>query len=258
MKHGLVTYQMAQEWDVDTIISNCREAGFAGVELRTTHAHGVEETLSKAERKDVRKKFEDSGIRAYGLGTAFEYHSPDTAELRENIESTKRHIDLAVDLGMEGIKVRPNALPDEVPEEKTIEQIGVSMREVAEAGDGQGIAIWLEVHGGGTCRVDRMRKMMDIADHPNAYVTYNCNPEGETDENGSCRASYDLLKHKIGCVHIQELWQPGRYPYRELFQLLKADGYDGWTSYEGPGSSDPVVVMQCYKKMWELMLGHTT
>lgn len=254
MKLGLVTYQMAQEWDVDTIISNCREAGFAGVELRTTHAHGVEETLSKAQRGEVRKKFEDGGVQAYGLGTAFEFHSPDAAELRKNIEGTKRHIDLAVDLGMEGVKVRPNAILDDVPEETTIEQIGVSMREVAQAGADAGIALWLEVHGGGTSRIDRMRKMMDVADHPNALVTFNCN-EGETDAAGSCRAGYDLLKHKIGCVHIQELWESARYPYREVLQFLKSDGYEGWTSYEGPGSSDPVLVMRCYRKIWELMLG---
>ena len=253
MKLGLVTYQMAQDWDLDTIIANCRAAGFEGVELRTTHAHGVEEILSKQERAEVRKKFEQSGIAAYALGTAFEFHSTDAGELRENIEGTKRHIKLAADLGMEGVKVRPNALPDGVAEETTLEQIGVSVREVAEAGAQAGIALWLEVHGGGACRVDRMRKIMDIADHPNALVTYNCN-EGETDDRGSCGTSYNLLKHKIGCVHIQEIWDAQRYPYRELLQLLKEDDYQGWTSYEGPGSADPVLVMKCYRQIWELML----
>ena len=253
MKLGLVTYQMAAQWDIETIISHCRESGFEGVELRTTHAHGVEDTLSARERSDVRKRFEDSGITAYGLGTAYDFHSVDPSELRENIEGSKRAVELASDLGMQGVKVRPNGIPEDVPEEKTLEQIGVSMREVAEAGAAAGIEIWLEVHGQESCRVDRMRKMIDIADHSHALLTYNCN-SGETDGEGSCRASYDLLKHKIGCVHIQELWEPNLYPYHELLQLLKADGYEGWTSYEGPGSSDPVLVMKCYKRLWDLML----
>ena len=67
MKLGLVTYQMAQEWDVDTIIKRCREAGFAGVELRTSHAHGVEETLTKEDRLAIREKFEGSGIQAFRI-----------------------------------------------------------------------------------------------------------------------------------------------------------------------------------------------
>ena len=42
MKLGLVTYNMAKDWDIPTIINNCTETGFEGVELRTTHAHKVE------------------------------------------------------------------------------------------------------------------------------------------------------------------------------------------------------------------------
>src|SRR5438874_12179260 len=36
-KLGLVTYELAKDWDIDTIIKNCEATGFEGVELRTTH-----------------------------------------------------------------------------------------------------------------------------------------------------------------------------------------------------------------------------
>ena len=52
---------MAKDWDLDTILRNCREAGVEGVEFRTTHAHGVERTLSAAERAAVRQKCADAG-----------------------------------------------------------------------------------------------------------------------------------------------------------------------------------------------------
>jgi len=48
MKLGTVTYNLAKDWDVATLIKNCTEAKFQGVELRTTHAHKVEVNLSKA------------------------------------------------------------------------------------------------------------------------------------------------------------------------------------------------------------------
>ena len=51
-----------KDWDVPTIIKNFEATGFEGVELRTTHAHGVEVSLSKAERADVRKRFADSKV----------------------------------------------------------------------------------------------------------------------------------------------------------------------------------------------------
>jgi tRNA/tmRNA/rRNA uracil-C5-methylase (TrmA/RlmC/RlmD family) len=57
MKLGTVTYNLAMDWDIPTIIQNCTEAKFEGVELRTTHKHGVEVTLTKEQRAEVKKRF---------------------------------------------------------------------------------------------------------------------------------------------------------------------------------------------------------
>src|SRR5207302_8985072 len=46
MKLGLITYNVAKDWDLPTIIDHVKKAGWDGVELRTTHAHGVELTLN--------------------------------------------------------------------------------------------------------------------------------------------------------------------------------------------------------------------
>ena len=59
MKLGIVTYNIAKDWDVSTIIKNCAEAKFQGAELRTSHAHGVEVTLTKPQREEVKKQFRD-------------------------------------------------------------------------------------------------------------------------------------------------------------------------------------------------------
>ena len=50
----MVTYNLGRNWDLETLIAHCEETGFAGVELRTTHAHGVEVSLSAAERTEVK------------------------------------------------------------------------------------------------------------------------------------------------------------------------------------------------------------
>src|SRR5262245_57882116 len=57
IRFGLVTYQWGKDWDLPTLITNCSKAGALGVELRTTHKHGVEPTLTDAERAAVRKRF---------------------------------------------------------------------------------------------------------------------------------------------------------------------------------------------------------
>ena len=58
MRLGLVTYLWARDWDLPTLIRNCEKSKVLGVELRTTHKHGVEPRLNAAERKEVKKRFE--------------------------------------------------------------------------------------------------------------------------------------------------------------------------------------------------------
>ena len=108
LKLGVMTYTLAKEWDIETIIKNLSEAGYQSVELRTTHAHGIEVALSENERKEVKKRFEDSPLEAISLASAFKYHSPDPDELKQNIEGTKEYTLLARDVGALGFRVFPN------------------------------------------------------------------------------------------------------------------------------------------------------
>ncbi|MYB94094.1 sugar phosphate isomerase/epimerase [Candidatus Poribacteria bacterium] len=248
MKLGLVTYNMAKDWDIPTIIEKCVETGFAGVELRTTHAHGVEVELSASERAAVKQQFDDSPIEIAGLGSAFDYHSVDQDAVRQNIEGTKVYSQLAADVGAPGVKVRPNGLPSEVPVEKTLEQIGLALRECGEFAADLGVQIRLEVHGGGTSELRHIRTIIDVADHENVYVCWNSN-FGEV-ENGTIKNNFDLVKRRIGLVHITELHRR-EYPWRELFTSLKVSGYTGYTLAEIAGSSDPVRVMNFYRALWE-------
>ncbi|MFT4018399.1 MAG: hypothetical protein QM668_15650 [Agriterribacter sp.] len=120
MRLGLVTYQWGRDWDLPTLIANCEKTGLLAVELRTQHAHKVESNLSKKEREEVKKRFADSRVTCLGYGSNFEYHSPDAAVLKKNIEDTKIYIQLCKDIGATGIKIKPNDLPDGIPERKQL------------------------------------------------------------------------------------------------------------------------------------------
>ena len=162
MRIGLVTYNLAKEWDLETVIKNCEEAQFEGVELRATHAHGVEVDLTPEQRADVKRRFDDSPVKLCQLGSAFEFHSKDPETVRRNIEGPKEYVKLARDVGAPGIKVRPNGLQTKygVPVEKTLEQIGTSLRECGEFAKDYGVQIRVEVHGSATNRLDYMQKIM--------------------------------------------------------------------------------------------------
>ena len=252
MKLGLVTYLWGAQWDLPTLIKNCEDTGFGGVELRSTHKHGVEVTLTKAQREEVRKRFADSEVVCVGLGSACEYHSADHGVVKQNIELTKKFVVLSHEVGASGVKVRPNGFVKGVDREKTIEQIGVSLNECGKFAAKYDQQLRVEVHGRGTQDPQVIKKIMDIADHPNVTVCWNSNP-GET-INGAIKENFDLLKSKFGdVVHIHDLFDE-RYPYRELFSLLRQSGFKGYCLSESPATTDTLRVMKYYRALWQELI----
>lgn len=244
---GLVTYNLAKDWDIETIIRNCAEAKFDGTELRTSHAHKVEVNLTAEQRATVRKRFADSPVQLMGLGSAFDYHTPDQAKLRADIQATKDYIVLAHDVGATGVKVRPNGFPKDVPKEKTLEQIGRSLRELGEFARGHGQVIRLEVHGPGTSLLPHIKTIMDVADHPSVGVCWNSN-QSDLEGDGFDR-NFDRVKAKIFSVHLRDLYLD-EYPFHRLFTRLVASGFRGYTMAEIPESGDGVRVMKYFRGLW--------
>ena len=246
LKIGIMTYTIAKEWDIDTVIKNLSETGYQSVELRTTHAHGIEVTMSKEKRSEVKKRFEDSPLEAISLASAFRYHDADPAELKKNIEGTKEYTLLARDVGALGFRVFPNALPEEVPVEQTLEQIGKALAEVGEFAYNQGVEIRVCVHGSGTNRVPIIKKIIDYSQSPHVYVNWNCNAndvEGEGLEH-----NFNLIKDRIRSMHMHELWDG--YPYRQLFRLLSDNNFTGYCNAEISGNDDPIRLMHYYKGLF--------
>lgn len=246
MKLGLVTYNLARDWDLSTIVEKCASHGIGAVELRTTHAHGVEISMSSAERARVRKQFDDSDIQQISLGSTCEYHSTDAAEVDANVDETKQYIDLAEAIGAVGVKVRPNGFQEEqgVSKDTTLMQIGSALRRCGEAAEGTSVSIWLEVHGRGTHHPPYIARIMEVANHPKVGVCWNSNSSDVVD--ASVREYFDLLRPWLMSAHITRLWDE-QYPYRELFGLLRSTGYDGYCLAEiGQGSLEPDTFLSLY------------
>jgi sugar phosphate isomerase/epimerase len=253
LKLGTVTYNIAKDWDIPTIIKNLTEAKFDAVELRTTHKHGVEISLSPAARAEVRRHFEDSPIKIGGLGTTCEYHSPDAAVVRKNIDETKEWVKLAKDLGSPSVKVRPNGMPKEVPEEKTLEQIGKSLRECGMFAADHGVKIQLEVHGSETSRLPRIRKILDYGgNHPGVQVCWNSNPTDLLD--GGFEENFKLVKDQIGQVHLRDLYVE-EYPWRALFANLTKMDFKGYCFAEIPESTDGPRVLHYFRGLFRAYQG---
>ena len=248
MHLGAVTYNILKDWDLETIIRKLEAAAFEAVELRTGHAHGVEPTLDAAARERVKSRFEKSKVRLLSLGSTCEFQSPDPEERRKQLETGRKFIELAHDVGAWGVKMRPNSLPKDksIPLETTVKNIAAGLREMGEYATRWGVEIWMEVHGSTTQNPPVSAAIMKACGHKNVGLCWNSNNTDITD--GSVRQSFELLRPWLRNCHIHDLTEG--YPYREFFSLLRRSDYERYTLCEAPESKEPERFLRYYGALW--------
>jgi sugar phosphate isomerase/epimerase len=229
IRYGLVTYQWGKDWDLPTLIGHCELAGVFGVELRTTHRHGVEPSLTRVERFEIRDRFEDSPVVCVGLGSNERFDHPSAAELQQAIETTKKFIVLSHDIGGTGVKVKPDRLHADIPRERTIEQIGRALNTLGEFAEGFGQQVRLEVHGD-CAPLPIIAEILKVADHPAVGICWNSNPQ-DLDGEGLA-ANFALVQQRFGqTTHIHRAANAG-YPLARLLELFVGIDYSGWLMLE--------------------------
>lgn len=248
MAYGLVTYMWGADWDLPTLLTNCEQTGVLGVELRSTHKHGVEPSLNKQQRAEVKKRFDASPVTLLGPGSNERFDNPDPAVVKKAIEASKAFIVLSHDVGGTGVKVKPDRFWPDVPREKTIEQIGNALNELGEFAAGFGQQVRLEVHG--QCNeLPTIKKIADIATDPNVALCWNCNPQDL--EGAGLASNFNLVKDRFGeTFHVHEF--DDKYPYAELMKLLVEMDYAGWLLLEASSKpADRVAALAEQRKLFE-------
>jgi hypothetical protein len=256
-RFGFTTYQWGNDWDIPTLIANCCKAQVFGVELRTSqsYAHGVELDLNAQQRREAKKRFEDSPIELVGLATSERFDSPDAEKLEAAIESTKAHITLCRDVVGSGVRVFPNSFHDGVPREKTIEQIGRSLNIVGAFAADYGQQVRLEAHGNAG-DLPTMRAIMDHVVQPSVRVKLNSDKR-DTQGKGF-EHNFNLVKDLLGdTLHLHNLKDP-EFPYQLQMDLLVKMGWSGWQLLEVSDKvPDRVQALIEQRQLWDQMLANS-
>lgn len=237
IKFGLCTFQWGAKADLPTLIRWCQEAGMDGLELRCQHAHGVEPEIGLAERAEVKKRFADSPVTLVGFGTNEDFHYPDPSDVKAHLERAKAYVKLSHDCGGFGIKVKPNALPEGIPREKTTAQIAAALEELGRFAADYGQVIRLENHG--TCSpIPIMKEIIDQVNAPNVGLCWNCNG-CDMDPPGVVENMKTVRNRLADTVHIHEL-DLESYPYDEMIRYLAEIDYNGWLLFEAHSEAENI------------------
>ena len=229
IRFGLVTYLWGMDSDLPTLIRNLETTKVLGVELRTTHKHGIERTLNARQRGEVKKRFADSPVTLVGIGSNERFDNPDPAVLDKAIKAARDFIKLSHDVGGSGVKVKPDRFHKNVPRAKTIEQIGKSLNLLGKFGADLGQQVRLEVHG--QCReLPTIKRIMDVATHRNVAVCWNSNPSGLTGKG--LEYNFNLVKKRFGATAHVRAFNTVKYPWQDLINLYVKMDYKGWILLE--------------------------
>jgi sugar phosphate isomerase/epimerase len=256
MHFGFTTYTWGREWDIPTLIANCKELKAYGIEMRVEMkaAHGVELDIDAAKRREVKNQFADSPVKVLGLATGERFDYIDPEKLKASIEKAKRYAQLSHDVGGRGIRVFPNDFHKEVPQEKTIEQIARGLNEVARSAAGVGQLIRLENHGSAG-RLTTLKSILDQVDQKNVRVKLNSDVKDAVD--GKFEQNFSLVKDRLGdTLHMHDLNAPG-FPYQLQCNLLMDAGWDGWWLPEldnPPAMAERMPGFQAQRRVWDQLI----
>lgn len=256
MRFGFTSYLWGRDWDIGTLIANCRAIGAFGLEVRveTKSAHGIELTLDAARRREIKARFAESPVKLVGIATGERFDYPDPAQNKASIEKAKLYAQLSHDLGSAGIRVFPNDFHKEVPRERTIEQIARGLRELAPVAAGLGQLVRLENHG----TAGELKNLaLVLAQVPDKNVVVKLNCEARDAAGGEFQTHFNLVKHRLGdTMHLKDLTIAG-FPYQLQTDLLVDAGWSGWCLPElekPPAPEARVEGLKQQRRLWEQLI----
>ena len=102
MHLGLMAYQLAKDWDIETTAKMCKEGRMEGFEFFAdpSYKQKISLDMQPAEAKKIRNVFAGHGVQITGLAINERYDWPDVAQVKEAIARTKQYVLLAVDIGV--------------------------------------------------------------------------------------------------------------------------------------------------------------
>jgi len=254
IRFGLVTYLWGADLALPELIEACVAGGLLGVELRTTHAHGVEPALDRRRRLEIRDRLRDSALEWWAIGSDERFDHPEPARLATAIGATMDFLKLSADVGGTGVKVKPDSFHEGVPRERTIEQIGQALNAVGRHAAELGQRLRLELHGG-CAEPATIAAILAVADHPAVAACWNCNDE---DLRGAgLAAHFALLRPRFGDTLHVRAFDRHDYPYPELARLLRASRWRGWLLLEARGElpADRPAAFARQREHYRMLLG---
>lgn len=240
MKYSFMSFSCPQLSLAEMLVL-ARSLGYDGVEprLNCQHRHGIELDADAAQRREIRRHFAGSGVELACLATDCSYADP--ATWQQQVEDTRRCLDLAAAIGCPRLRVFGGPIPQGVSRKQAIDLLARGLLAVADQAEAQAVTLCVETHDDWTNPkhlAEVMRRVGRAAAAINWDIMHPVRQSGATMDG-----AYEILAPWIRHVHFHDgsdgsqplIFEPigqGAIDHRRALELLNDGGYDGYLSGE--------------------------
>jgi len=249
MHLGLMAYQLAKDWDVETTARMCKEGRMESFEFfsHPEYKQKVSLEMPAADAKKIRKVFWDNGVNIAGLAINERYDWPNINQVKEAVARTKQYVLLAVDMGAPRLRVLGDQLHPTEPKQWTLSRVANALTELVHYSAGLGVDMAFEMHNGFANWEDAL-EIVKRVNHPRCYLIHNSQPANTPPDEFD--RVFEIIRPHIGHVHLHDLLDT-KFPYKKFLRKLNETGYEGTCSLELNQSNDPIRVLHLTKAVFE-------
>ncbi|MCF8323470.1 MAG: sugar phosphate isomerase/epimerase [Leadbetterella sp.] len=233
------------DWSLKEVFVNAQKYGYKAVEIRGIK--GDVDILNSPEfalRKisDIRKMSEDFGVKILNLNSSVVLHEYESEKRNKNLDTAKKYIDLAQELGCPFIRVFPDKFPKEKSKEFALDTIKSNYETLIDYCKGSKVKVLLDAHGDLVWSEDLLKMVQGFDKKHIGLIWDFFNMHLITKE--SPQKMYETLKNYIEIVQIKDgffkpnntyeytLTGKGEVPIAEILSIIESEKYKGFISFE--------------------------
>jgi len=242
MKHAFSTLA-EPTWSLQQFLDAAKQFGYDGIDLRGIKDQ-LDITLLPEFNENLNQTLDElarRGLQIAGLSTSVRcVGKPE--EFEQYLGELKRYCALASRLGSPFVRVFGGKIPDGMVFDQALEKAAENLKRYGNIAEKYGVKIVLETHDDWS-ESSRVRALLEKAQHPTVGVVWDVHHPwrvaGETPQQ-----TWQNIGRWVWYVHLKDakgqpggqqqlcLTGQGNVPVKESIEVLKANGYDGWLTFE--------------------------
>jgi len=244
-------------WTFEHTVAEAARAGYRALEVRMLDGEIIPVDLSQERRKQMKAVLQQHNLEILGLGLSTRFSDPDPAERMANLDRLRGYLALANDLAVPMVRTFGGNVAAGATLDQTIDWVAQGLIGAISTAEAQGVTIVLETHDA-FCRGAEVARVLAQVNSPYVAAVWDVHHPYRMGE--SIDDTWRLIGPRVKHVHIKDgrkqadgEWQlvllgEGELPCRQVIELLRAQGYEGYLSVEWekkwhPEIEEPEVAM---------------